>query len=168
MDMSLGKLRELVMDRERAAVHGVAKSQTRLSDWTELKTDYYLPHLLPTTPSLFKVAKVVFYFLLYLTNAKSLITCELITDILGLYLTSLAVTLINTAPKEQKKKTSPWLLTFEYQYREGCKSTRDLDHRPHLAPGLSTSRVQFSASQKWLKNWHFQKHFRGLPWWFRG
>ena len=32
MDMSLGKLREVVMDRERAAVHGVAKSQTRLSD----------------------------------------------------------------------------------------------------------------------------------------
>ena len=47
MDMGLSKLWELVMDREawRAAGHGVAKSQTRLSNWTELKESYHLKNL---------------------------------------------------------------------------------------------------------------------------
>ena len=38
MDESLSELQEMVMDREawRAAIHGVTKSQTRLSDWTEV------------------------------------------------------------------------------------------------------------------------------------
>ena len=43
MDVSLSELRELVMDREawRAAIHGVTKSRTRLSNWTELRLEIH-------------------------------------------------------------------------------------------------------------------------------
>ena len=49
MDMSLSGLRELVMDREAwcAAVHGVAKSRTRLSDWTVLNSLLFEPSGMP-------------------------------------------------------------------------------------------------------------------------
>ena len=48
MDMSLSELRKLVIDREawRAAIHGVAKSRTQLSDWTELNWSSFISALL--------------------------------------------------------------------------------------------------------------------------
>ena len=51
MDMSLSKLWELVMDREAwcAAVHGVTKSRTRLSNWTELNWSIHPSTYLPMT-----------------------------------------------------------------------------------------------------------------------
>ena len=61
MDMSLG-LRELVMEREAwcAAIHGVTKSWTWLSDWTELNLNIYI--LFPIDKSIFTVCTSTFNF----------------------------------------------------------------------------------------------------------
>ena len=71
MDMSLSRLQELVMDREAwcAAVHGVTKNRTRVSDWTELKNKQ--PHRVPiglAPPSLQRVlCRVILRIFLFLS-----------------------------------------------------------------------------------------------------
>ena len=60
MDMGLGGLQEFLMDREAwsAVVHVVAKSQTRLSDWTELMAYYKILNRVP-----FAIQSIIIYFM---------------------------------------------------------------------------------------------------------
>ena len=86
MDMGLGGLRLLVMDREawHAAVHGVTKSQTRLSDWTELNSPNRLFSAVSST--------------LLLSCARIHISLSLAID-LDFHTSVLEITLMNTYGK---------------------------------------------------------------------
>ena len=72
MDMGLGELRGLVMDKEAwsASIHGVAKSQTRLSDWTELRIQLNFWLFLVSGASSHNTCTTHTYSILYMYRKK--------------------------------------------------------------------------------------------------
>ena len=117
VDMSLSKLRVLVMDRE--AVHGFAKSRTRLSDWTELNWEFFAFATLV-------ISKIDLWS--FLSAAKSLQSCPTLCDPIG------GSPLGSPVPGILQARTLEWIAIScfnAWKWKVKVKSVASDSWRPH-------------------------------------
>ena len=110
MNMNLSELRELVMDREawRAVIHGVAKSWTQLSDWTEMNNSskYIIPSLTLTKGAL---------SVPLLMSMSEAFSDPFLTLIKLCYTKALEWSSLVPGPEAKSEITNPTLFTVSYQ-----------------------------------------------------
>ena len=142
-DMGLGGLRELVMEREawRAAVHGVAKSRKRLSNWTEL--NWYYIYMLETQQYI-----VIIITLYTAAAAKSLQSCLTLCDPIDVSPPGSPV------PEILQARTLEWVaISFSIAWKRKVK-VKSLSHvRPSVTPWTAAfqapSSMGFSRQEYW-------------------
>ena len=100
MDMSLNRLQELAMDREAwcVAIHGVAKSQTQQSDWTELNHKVTLI-IWPSNSILRHLPK----------RNKCLFSHKPAYEIVALFILSLVAQLVKNCLQSKRSRFNPWV-----------------------------------------------------------
>ena len=142
MEMSLGKHQELVMDSEawRAAVHGVTKNQTQLSDWTEL-------NWMASNSKLFSVPWVRMTVFCFFTSLYILfVSLPWVSAWKSLCCVWLFVTPWNTVHGILHARVLEWVAI---PFSRECFQPRDQTQVSHIAGGFFTSWATREAQEYW-------------------